>query len=110
MPSTIKSQLSHDQQLQLRQVKHLNDVGEAFRNRSKSTALRKEILDKQRVRSYQSEYERIRNHIEHSATPARNKDSLKSRAEHLKGLRGKSTRRYQMINGKLNLRIVSLFR
>ena len=30
-----KSQLSHYQQMQLSQVKHLNDMAEAFRDRSK---------------------------------------------------------------------------
>ena len=43
----FKSQLSHYQQMQLRQVKYLNDMADVFPNRSQNTALRNEILYKQ---------------------------------------------------------------
>ena len=83
---SIKSQLSHYQQKQLSQIKYLNDTEDAFLNRSKSLALRKTILDSQKVKNYQSEYDRIRNHVENNATPFRNQASLKNRTEHLKRL------------------------
>ena len=72
--------------MQLTQVKYLNDMAEAFQNRSKSVHLRKEILQKQDQRNYRSEYERIRNHVENSATPALTKDHIKDRQAHLKKL------------------------
>ncbi len=72
--------------MQLSQVKYLNDMAETFRNRSKSVHLRKEILQKQDQRNYRSEYERIRNHVENSATPALTKDHIKDRRAHLKKL------------------------
>ncbi len=87
---SIKSQLSFYQQKQLHQVKYLNDMADAFLNRSKSVALRRKVLDSQKVRNYQSEYERIRNHVSNSATPFRNQASLSSRTEHLKKLGAKS--------------------
>ncbi len=83
---SIKSQLSHYQQKQLSQIKYLNDAADASLNRSKSLALRKTILDSQKVKNYQSEYDRIRNHVENSATPFRNQASLKNRTDHLKRL------------------------
>ena len=72
--------------MQLRQVKYLNDMASAFQNRTKSTALRREILAKQDKRNYQSEYDRIRAHVEDSATPALTKNHLTDRVAHLKKL------------------------
>ncbi len=72
--------------MQLTQVKYLNDMADVFQNRSKSTQLRREILEKQNSRNYRSEYERIRAHVEDSATPALNKDHLRAKMEHLKKL------------------------
>ena len=86
MSSPIKSQLHHYQQKQLSQVKYLNDMADAYLNRTKSVALRKEILEKQKQRNYTSEYDRIRGHINNSATPALTKDRLTNRVEHLKNL------------------------
>ena len=77
--------------MQLSQVKYLNDMADAFQNRTKSIALRKKNLDKQRKRSYQSEYDRIRNHVENSATPSLNKNHITARTTHLKNIRRKST-------------------
>jgi len=86
MPSPIKSQLSHYQQKQLSQVKYLNEMAEACKNRTSSIALRKELLEKQKRRNYQSEYERLRGRVENSATPALTRDHLKTRTERLKSL------------------------
>ena len=86
----FKSQLNHDQRMQLSQVKYRNDIADAFQNRTKNTALRREILEKQKKRNYQSEYDRIRNHVENSATPAMNKNHLTSRVTHLKSLGAKA--------------------
>ena len=72
--------------MQLSQVKYLNDMAEAFQNRSKSVHLRKEILQKQDQRNYRSEYERIRNHMENSATPSLTKKHITDRQAHLKKL------------------------
>ena len=76
--------------MQLRQFKYLNDMADAFQNRTKSTSLRRDILENQRKRNYQSEYDRIRSHVENSATPALTKDRLNSRVAHLKTLGAKA--------------------
>ena len=86
MPSPIKSQLSHYQQQQLSQVKYLSDMADAHMGRTKSVALRKEILERQKRRTYNSEYERLRSHVENSATPALTRDRVRNRTEHLKSL------------------------
>ena len=82
----FKSRLNHYQRMQLSQVKYLNDMASAFQNRTKSTALRREILEKQNRRNYQSEYDRIRVHVEDSATPALTKSHLTDRVALLKKL------------------------
>ncbi len=69
--------------MQLSQVKYLNDMADVFQNRTKSTHLRREYLQKQEQRNYRSEYDRIRAHVEDSATPAMNKDHLQDRMAHL---------------------------
>ena len=61
-------------------------MADAHFGRTKSVALRKEILERQKRRNYNSEYERLRSHVENSATPALTRDRAKSRAEHLKSL------------------------
>ena len=81
----FKSQLNHYQQMQLKQAKYLNDMAEIFQNRTKSTHLRREILQKQNQRNYQSEYDRLRSHVEgNSATPALTKQHVTDRVAHLK--------------------------
>ncbi len=80
----FKSQLNHYQKMQLSQIKYLNEMADEFQTRTKSTALRREVFEKQGKRNYQSEYDRIRNHVENSATPTLTMDRLNSRVEHLK--------------------------
>ena len=63
---------------------------DAFQNRTKSVALHGEILEKQKKQNYQSEYDRIRHHVEDSATPALSKNHLTTRAAHLKALGAKA--------------------
>jgi hypothetical protein len=81
----FKSQLSH-YQTQLSQVKYLSDMADEIQNRTKSTALRREILEQQRKGNNHSEYDRIRNHVETSATPSLNKNALAARTTHSKTL------------------------
>ncbi len=59
MCKCIKSQLSHYQQMQLHQVRYLNDMADAFQTRSKNYQQRKRIVDAHRTKNYSSEYERI---------------------------------------------------
>jgi len=82
----FKSQLNHYQRMQLSQVKYLNGMADAFQNKTKSVALRREILERQKKRNYQSEYDRIRSHVEDSAAPALTKHHLSARTAHLKAL------------------------
>ena len=72
--------------MQLSQVKYLNDMADAFQNKTKSTNLRRGILQKQQQRNYRSEYERIRAHVEDSATPSLNKDHLRGKMAQFKKL------------------------
>jgi hypothetical protein len=73
--------------MQLNQAKYLNDMADIFQNRAKSTHLRREILQKQNQRNYQSEYDRIRSHVEgNSASGTITKQHITDRVAHLKKL------------------------
>ncbi len=78
----FQSQLNHCRRMQLSQVKYLNDMADVFQNRTKSTHLRREILQKQEQRNYRSEYDRIRAHVEDSRTGVFNKDHLRAKMAH----------------------------
>jgi hypothetical protein len=88
--SVSKQKLNYYSKLQIEQIKHLKDHIDAYRTRAASVALRKEILEKQNMRNYQSEYERIRAHLEDSAIPFKTREGLKTRAVHLKALGAKA--------------------
>ncbi len=81
-----KQKLNYFRKLQLEEIKYLKEHVDAYRSRAASVALRKEILEKQSVRNFQSECDRIRAHLENSATPYKTKEGLQTRAAHLKSL------------------------
>ena len=84
--SASKRRINHVSKLQLEHLKHLSDNIDAHRTRASSVAFRKEVLEKQNIRNYSSEYNRIRAHLEDSSVPFKTKDGLKTRAAHLKSL------------------------
>ena len=65
--------------LQLSQLKHLNAQIEARLTRTKSVALVNEWRQKQIMRNYQSEYDRIRNELLNSALPLQTQEGVKKR-------------------------------
>jgi uncharacterized protein YukE len=65
--------------MQLSQFKELNNQIETRLTRTKSVALTNEWRQKQNMRNYQSEYDRIRNELENSALPYQTQDSIKKR-------------------------------
>ena len=72
--------------LQLSQLKHLNDQIQARLTRAKSVALVNEWKQKQTMRNYQSEYDRIRNELSNSAIPYQTKEGLKKRTIELQNM------------------------
>ena len=85
-----KQKLNHFRKLQLEQIKHLSDHIDAYRTKTASVALRKEVLEKQNMRNYQSEYDRIRARLEDSAVPYKTREGLRIRTAHLKALGAKA--------------------
>jgi uncharacterized protein YukE len=65
--------------MQLSQFKDLNKQIEARLTRTKSVDLTNEWKQKQNMRNYQSEYDRIRNELENSALPYQTQDSITKR-------------------------------
>ena len=71
--------MERDFKLQLNQLKALNNQIEARLTRIKSVALVNEWRQKQHMRTYQSEYDRIRNELSNSAIPFQTEEGLKKR-------------------------------
>ena len=71
---------------QLNQLQYLKAMMEGREAKVSSTAFRHHILEKQKLRNYSSEYERIRAHLEDTALPFQSRQQLKDRTEHLKTL------------------------
>ena len=82
----MSNKLKHYQNVQSSQLKHLSEQADIYMHRAKSVALRKEILDKQRTRNYQTEYDRIRAHLADSAVPFATRHGVTSRKSELERL------------------------
>ena len=54
-----------------------------FKTERRAHTYAEKFKKKQNQRNYRSEYERIRAHVEDSATPALNKDHLRDKMAHL---------------------------
>ena len=89
MPKHQKS-INRFSKMQLAQIEHLHRQVEARQNRTASVAFRKETLEKKKVKDYQTEYNRIRAHLEDSATPHLIRSHVQSRADQLRTLGAKA--------------------
>lgn len=88
---SLQKQLNMYSKLQLNQIKHLHDQLQARKDLAASLAFRKEILEKKKVKNFQSEYDRIRSHLEQNSTmPFVEKAKVKSRADELRKLGAKA--------------------
>ena len=86
MSSTNKS-IKRFSKMQLGEVRRLNGLAEARQQRATSTAFRREIHEeKKNIANYQSEYDRIRAHLNDTAIPFQTREGLRTRTEHLKAL------------------------
>ena len=65
--------------LHLQQFKAFNNQNETRLTRSKSVAFVNEWRQKQHMRNYQSEHDRIRNELSNSAMPFQTKEGLNKR-------------------------------
>ena len=75
--------------MHLRELKALNAQIEARLTRGKSIALVNEWRQKQNIRNYTSEYDRIRNELSNSAIPYETKEGLKKRVVELQKMGAK---------------------
>jgi hypothetical protein len=75
--------LKYYKKKQLNEIKYLNEIAKAYKDRVSSFALRKQFLDDQKKYLYRSEYDRIRSHLENSSIPFETKQGLKNRAQQL---------------------------
>ena len=71
---------------QIAQLKAVNEQIEARLTRTRSIALTNEWKQKQVMRNYQSEYDRIRNELSNSAMPFHTQEIVKQRTMELEKL------------------------
>ena len=85
------NKLKHLQKVLVESAKYYSGLSEARKMQSANAQFRKDILDRQRVMNYQSEYDRLRAHLENSALPYQTRAEVKGRADQLKQLGAKAT-------------------
>ena len=76
--------------IQLKQIEEMNKQIEARVSRRHSINLRNEWMHAKTVKNYQSEYDRIRNHLEHSTTPGITREQVIKRKKTLESLGAKA--------------------
>ena len=74
---------------QIAQLTAANQQIEARLTRTRSAALTNEWIQKQVMRNYQSEYDRIRNELSNSAMPFQTQESVKHRMVELEKIKVK---------------------
>ena len=72
--------------VQLSQIQAMNRQVEAMLKQKKSIDFRNKWMHAKTVKNYQSEYDRIRGHLDNSATPAITRDQVVNRKRTLEAL------------------------
>ena len=89
MTIKMKESIAHYSKIQLNHIKCLHEQIEAREHKNHSLAFRAKVLEKQRMKNYQSEYDRIRAHLSDSKSPGMTTDMAKNRSAELKALGAK---------------------
>ena len=85
------SSIKHLQKRQVASAKYYSDLIEARQSRAANAQFRKDILEKQKVYNYQSEYDRQRAHLASSATPHTTREQIQGRRTKLEQMGAKAT-------------------
>ena len=72
--------------MQLSQIEAMHKQAEAHMNKRKSIELRNKWMQAKTMKNYQSEYDRIRSHLDHSTTPHLTRDVVVNRKRTLEAL------------------------
>lgn len=80
------SKINHLKKTQLETAQHYKKLIEGRQALAASADIRRQIIQKQNVRNYRSEYDRLRAHLEDSATPYQTKERIKDRTKMLEAM------------------------
>jgi hypothetical protein len=72
--------------MQLSQLEELNKQIEVRKSRRENIALRNQWMKAKTVKNYQTEYDRIRNHLANTTTPGLTREHAQKRVKVLEGL------------------------
>ncbi len=72
--------------MQTKQLQFMNEQIEARASRQQNIAIRNKWMQAKTAKNYQTEYDRIRNHLENSILPHETKEKVKNRKRDLEAL------------------------
>jgi hypothetical protein len=82
----IMSELARRMKKQTKQLQHLNEQIEVRAARRQSITLRNSWMQAKTSKNYQSEYDRLRSHLQNSLAPGQSVESINKRKKVLEGL------------------------
>jgi hypothetical protein len=80
------SLLARHSKMQTKQLQHLNEQIEVRAARQQNIAIRNQWRQAQTSKNYQTEYDRIRSHLENNILPHETKEKVKNRKRDLEAL------------------------
>jgi hypothetical protein len=80
------SQLARHSKMQTKQLQFMNEQIEARAARRQNITIRNQWMQAKTSQNYQTEYDRIRNHLENNILPHETKEKVKNRKRDLEAL------------------------
>ena len=80
------SLLARHSKMQTKQLQYLNEQIEARASRHQNITIRNQWMQAKTSRNYQTEYDRIRNHLANNLLPHETKEKVKNRKRDLEAL------------------------
>jgi hypothetical protein len=80
------AQLARYSKMQTKQLQHLNEQIEARASRQQNIVIRNQWMQAKTSKNYQTEYDRIRSHLENNLIPHATKEKVKNRKRDLEAL------------------------
>ncbi len=80
------SLLARHSKMQTKQLQHMNEQIEARVARHQNVIIRNQWMQAKTPKNYQTEYDRIRNHLENKFLPHETKEKVKNRKRDLEAL------------------------
>ena len=84
------SLLARQSKMQTKQLQHMNEQIEARAARHQNITIRNQWMQTKTSKNYQTEYDRIRNHLENNFLPHETQEKVKNRRSDLEALEARA--------------------